>query len=143
MLKSYVRWGLISVGALAVAAFAAAAIYVAHVAPAAPTEQMLLEFRSAEPSTVLSADGKLLATYRRMKQKRVRLDEVSPYAVRALIATEDRRFFEHHGIDPLRIAMAAVQTLQGNVQGGSTITQQLARNLFPEEIGRASCRERV
>jgi penicillin-binding protein 1A len=66
----------------------------------------------------------------------VRLDEVSPHAIKALIATEDRRFYSHHGVDPLRVVMAALQTLQGNVQGGSTITQQLARNLFPEEIGR-------
>jgi len=136
MLKSCARWCLVTMTAATIAFIAAAAIYVAHVAPAAPSEQMLLEFRSAEPSTVLSADGKPLATYRRTKQKRVRLDEISPHAVRALIATEDRRFFEHIGIDPVRIAMAAVQTLSGNVQGGSTITQQLARNLFPEEIGR-------
>src|SRR6185295_17034540 len=88
------------------------------------------------------ADGKTLATYRRAKQKRIRLDQVSPYAVRALIATEDRRFFEHHGIDLRRTLMAALRTIAGDVQGGSTLTQQLARNLFPDEIGRERSIER-
>jgi len=104
--------------------------------PDVPTDEDVLEVRIAEPSTLLSADGKPLATFRRAKQKRVRLEQVSPHAIDALIATEDRRFFSHHGVDPQRIVMAALQTLQGNVQGGSTITQQLARNLFPDEIGR-------
>ncbi|MFZ2393645.1 penicillin-binding protein 1A, partial [Rhodoferax sp.] len=58
--------------------------------------------------------------------------------VNALIATEDRRFYQHHGIDLRRLAGAALSTLSGDLQGGSTITQQLARNLFPEEIGRAA-----
>src|SRR5206468_3644944 len=55
----------------------------------------------------------------------------------ALIATEDRRFYEHHGLDFRRTAGAALNTLRGRREGGSTITQQLARNLYPQEIGRA------
>ena len=70
MFNPYVRWGLIALGAATVATAAAAAIYVAQVAPAAPSEQSLLEVRVAEPSTLLAADGKPLATYRRLKQKR-------------------------------------------------------------------------
>jgi penicillin-binding protein 1A len=57
--------------------------------------------------------------------------------VAALIATEDHRFYEHHGMDWRRTASAVVRTLSGDKQGGSTITQQLARNLYPDEIGRA------
>jgi penicillin-binding protein 1A len=136
MLHPYLRWALIGLAASCVTAAIAAAAYIAHVMPAVPSDKDLLELRVAEPSTLLSADGKPLATYRLAKQKRVRLDEVSPHAIKALIATEDRRFYKHHGIDPLRTVMAVLQTLQGSVQGGSTITQQLARNLFPDEIGR-------
>jgi penicillin-binding protein 1A len=55
----------------------------------------------------------------------------------ALIAAEDHRFYDHGGIDFRRTAAAVLYTLCGDRQGGSTITQQLARNLFPEEIGRA------
>jgi penicillin-binding protein 1A len=136
MLHPTLRRGLIALASSCAAAVVFAVAYVAYVMPEAPSNEDLLEVRITEPSTLLSADGKPLATYRRAKQKRVRLDEVSPHAIKALIATEDRRFFSHHGLDPRRIVMAALQTLQGNVQGGSTITQQLARNLFPEEIGR-------
>jgi penicillin-binding protein 1A len=67
----------------------------------------------------------------------VPLDKIAPSVVDALIATEDHRFYQHHGIDLRRTASAALSTLTGARQGGSTITQQLARNLYPEEIGRA------
>ncbi len=53
------------------------------------------------------------------------------------MATEDHRFYDHHGIDFRRTLSSIVLTLSGDPQGGSTITQQLARNLYPEEIGRA------
>jgi penicillin-binding protein 1A len=57
--------------------------------------------------------------------------------VDALIATEDHRFYAHHGIDLRRTIAAGLHTFSGSRQGGSTITQQLARNLYPDEIGRA------
>ena len=53
------------------------------------------------------------------------------------MATEDHRFYQHHGIDFKRTAGAIFYSLKGDAQGGSTITQQLARNMFPEEIGRS------
>ena len=63
----------------------------------------------------------------------VHYDQVSPNFVNALISREDSRFYEHHGIDPLGIARAAIRNLLfgGMKQGASTITQQLARNSFP------------
>jgi penicillin-binding protein 2D len=62
----------------------------------------------------------------------VPLDRVSPYFVRAVVATEDHRFWEHHGVDKLRMLKALWITLfqPGRIQGASTITQQLAKNLF-------------
>jgi penicillin-binding protein 1A len=56
--------------------------------------------------------------------------------IAALIATEDHRFYRHSGVDWRRTATGIVRTLFGATEGGSTLTQQLARNLFPEEIGR-------
>ncbi len=63
----------------------------------------------------------------------VELDELSPYVVPALLAAEDRRFFEHSGVDALAIGRAALQALAAGrvVSGASTLTQQLARNLVP------------
>ncbi|MFA6686098.1 MAG: penicillin-binding protein 1B [Desulfuromonas sp.] len=60
----------------------------------------------------------------------VKLDEVPQHLVDALIAVEDRRFYSHHGIDPKGIARAFFATASGTVQGGSTLTQQLAKNFF-------------
>ena len=63
----------------------------------------------------------------------VHYNQVSPNFVNALISREDSRFYEHHGIDPVGIARAAIRNLLfgGMKQGASTITQQLARNSFP------------
>jgi penicillin-binding protein 1A len=67
----------------------------------------------------------------------VPLKQISPSVVAALIATEDHRFYEHFGLDWRRTASAMLHTFSGERQGGSTLTQQLARNLYPQEIGRA------
>ncbi len=64
----------------------------------------------------------------------VELEDVSPWVIGALIATEDRRFYEHSGIDVFRLVGAVFKTLSGQRQGGSTITMQLARNAFPEIV---------
>jgi len=60
----------------------------------------------------------------------VRLEDVPPHLVRALIAIEDRRFYSHIGVDPIGLARAAWSLLSGKVQGGSTLTQQLVKNFF-------------
>ncbi|CAG2157443.1 Penicillin-binding protein 1A [Cupriavidus yeoncheonensis] len=93
--------------------------------------------RNDRPAVILSADGEILDELKPANREWVPLGRISPYVVAALIATEDRRFYDHHGIDWKRIAAAAVHTLSGDRQGGSTITQQLARNLYPDDIGRA------
>ncbi|MGB9111070.1 MAG: PBP1A family penicillin-binding protein, partial [Telluria sp.] len=76
-----------------------------------------------------------LANFEQGLQEKVKLSQVSPHVVTALIATEDHRFYEHHGVDFTRIGGAMVANLKGDAQGGSTITQQLARNMFRDEIG--------
>lgn len=111
-------------------------LYLLVLLPFTPSISDLRKARSERPSVVLSADGVVLAEYRRLNRRWVPLDKIAPSTIDALIATEDHRFHEHHGIDFRRLAAAAWLTLQGRPQGGSTITQQLARNLYPEEIGR-------
>ncbi len=82
--------------------------------------------------TVLAADGSLLATFGELFGQPLTLREMSPYLPKAVIATEDRRFYSHFGIDPIGLLRAAAANLAAGhvVQGGSTITQQLAKNLF-------------
>lgn len=102
-----------------------------------PSINDLRKVRSEVPSSVVSVDGSVLAEFKRINRQWVALDKVAPSVVQALIATEDHRFYDHHGIDFRRTLAAVFHTLRGDLQGGSTITQQLARNLYPEEIGRS------
>ena len=83
-----------------------------------------------------TADGKELVRYAFQNRSWAGYDDISPYAVNALVATEDRRFHSHWGIDPLGLAAAAVDVVRkGELRGASTITQQLARNLYNQVIG--------
>lgn len=89
-------------------------------------------------SQVISADGKLLGTwsYSRANRIFVGYKDLSPWLVKALIATEDIRFYDHSGIDYRALARAVVKRgLMGqtNAGGGSTITQQLAKQLYSEK----------
>ena len=113
-------------------------LYVLVLAVMTPGIGDLRKAKSPIPSVLLTADDTVLAEYKEVNRQWVELKQISPHVVDALIATEDRRFYEHHGIDFRRTAGALLSTLQGELQGGSTITQQLARNLYPEEIGRAT-----
>src|SRR6516165_12837777 len=81
---------------------------------------------------IAGADGSVLAVRGEMPGANVALKELPPYMPKAFIAIEDRRFYTHHGIDPIGIARAAVANVlhRGVSQGGSTLTQQLAKNLF-------------
>uniref|UniRef100_UPI002590D3E9 transglycosylase domain-containing protein n=1 Tax=uncultured Massilia sp. TaxID=169973 RepID=UPI002590D3E9 len=112
-------------------------LYLLILIPLTPGISDLHQARTARPSVILSADGKELGSFEKGFQERVKLSQISPHVIKALISTEDHRFYEHHGVDFRRVAGALVATVKGDAQGGSTITQQLARNMFPEEIGRA------
>src|SRR5271165_4372828 len=85
-----------------------------------------------ERSWVYDMDGKVYSRLFGENRILVEADKVSPLFEKALLAREDSRFFHHHGIDPLGIARALMRNLAhlGVREGGSTITQQLARNSF-------------
>jgi penicillin-binding protein 1A len=131
-------WTVIGLTVLGIAM----AAYVAALFGAAPSVSQLLDVQSTRPSTLFSADGKPLGSFRREKQQHVALADISPHVIDALIATEDHRFREHRGIDVQRTLSALFHSATGDMQGGSTITQQLARNLFPQEIGRSRSLDR-
>ncbi|WP_371869612.1 penicillin-binding protein 1A [Telluria antibiotica] len=132
----HVRWLYIAAGLLLllVTLFA---LWIALLFPLTPGIEDVKQARVARATVVVSADGRQLASFEQGVQMKVPLSQVSPNVVNALIATEDHRFYDHHGVDFTRIGGALVASLKGDPQGGSTITQQLARNMFRDEIGRA------
>src|SRR5271157_3677412 len=81
---------------------------------------------------VLADDGSLIANRGDTGGPAVRLIDLPPYLPKAFVAIEDRRFYEHFGIDPVGVSRAVVRDLigKGGLEGGSTLTQQLAKNLF-------------
>src|SRR5690554_1813882 len=87
---------------------------------------------------IISADGVVLGTYFVQNRSNVKYSELSPHLINALIATEDKRFHRHSGIDFRRTFTILFYNLIGKKQGASTITQQLALNLFSEGRARST-----
>jgi len=103
-----------------------------YVEPQLPDVATLKDVRLQIPMQVYSAEGELIAQYGEKRRIPLKLDQIPPVMVHAFIATEDSRFYDHHGVDPVGIFRAAsVALVSGHAsQGASTITQQLARNFF-------------
>lgn len=84
------------------------------------------------PSKIVDANNKLITTVSQVNTVPIELDEIAQWMQQAIVAIEDERFYQHRGIDFRGLARAAYQNLRsgGIVQGGSTLTQQLAKNLY-------------
>lgn len=113
--------------------FAIAKGWIGYMPPVEELENPINKFASE----VVTADGKMLGTYSYSKDNRVFVgyDELSPHLVHALIDTEDIRFQEHSGIDARALFRAIIKRgilMQANAGGGSTITQQLAKQLYSD-----------
>jgi len=101
-----------------------------------PSFEELENPRSLQASEVLSDDGEVLGYIGLEARSNVTYDQISPNLINALVATEDVRFYKHSGIDArslFRVLFKTVLGRHGSSGGGSTITQQLAKNLFPRE----------
>ncbi|CAN5371412.1 transglycosylase domain-containing protein [soil metagenome] len=109
--------------------------YVYYLFQGLPSIQELENPQTAIASVVQSRDGVVLDRYFTENRTYVPIEQISPNIVDALIATEDHRFYTHWGIDAERLVGLPIYWLQGRFQGGSTISQQLARNLY-RKIGR-------
>lgn len=103
-----------------------------YIEPQLPDVNTLKDVRLQTPMQVYSADGDLIAQYGEKRRVPLTLKQMPPELIKAFIATEDSRFYEHHGVDPVGIFRAAsIALMSGHAsQGASTITQQLARNFF-------------
>ena len=85
---------------------------------------------SSEASEIYSCDSVLLGRFFSENRTPVKYEDISPVVIRTLIATEDERFYKHHGVDIAGLFAAMKDIAKGNPRGASTITQQLAKNLF-------------
>jgi penicillin-binding protein 1A len=127
-----VRWSVRGATTLAFLGVVGWVVLFYAYAPDLPDTDALFEQPPQPGLTFLAADGGVLARRGAYQARLVELDEVAPSLIDAVIATEDRRFYSHFGVDPLGVARAVLANVEagGVVQGGSTITQQLAKNLF-------------
>ena len=112
-----------------------------------PRIQELEDFRPSSVTSVLSAEGKVLGEFFVEKRVPVDLEEIPPYLRQAVVATEDRRFYEHAGLDLRGIVRAILKDIRAGrfKEGGSTITQQLAKVLFlnPEKTLQRKLKEAI
>ena len=137
MRKAIVRilWALL-IGSILVTAFAFTAIWFGWIGYMPPLEDLQNPI-SRYATQVYTADGKVMGTWNLNRENRICVpySNLSPYLVKALVATEDARFYEHSGIDFYALGRAIVKRGilgQENAGGGSTITQQLAKQLYSD-----------
>ncbi len=112
-------------------------VYALLLFPFTPGSGDLRKKKVQRPSVVVDARGHELVRFQRQTREWVPLNDISPHVVNALVATEDVRFYSHHGVDLRRVVTAAGWTVLGKPQGASTLNMQLARNLYPDKIGGA------
>jgi penicillin-binding protein 1A len=98
-----------------------------------PSMKELENPSSSLASDVYASDGTLIGRYYLQDRSNSKYDDISPNVINALLATEDIRFFDHSGIDPIGTIAIPFYVITGKKRGSSTITQQLAKNLFPRE----------
>jgi penicillin-binding protein 1A len=114
-------WGVVALGGLTA--------YYASQLP--PIDQLAVPKRPPDIQ-ILGSDGSVIADRGDTGGAAVRLGDLPPYLPKAFVAIEDRRFYYHFGVDPVGLLRAVVNDVAGSggMQGGSTLTQQLAKNLF-------------
>ncbi|STO92700.1 penicillin-binding protein 1a [Haemophilus pittmaniae] len=133
---------------LCILGLVAGGIFYMHLKSELPSVESLKTVELQQPMQIYTADGKLIGEVGEQRRIPVKLDEVPEKLIEAFLATEDSRFYDHHGLDPIGIARALYVALINHgspSQGASTITQQLARNFFltPEKTIIRKAREAV
>ncbi len=134
--KGPIRWlafGFLTlVTGLVVAAGLALIVFYIELDRSLPSTQSLRNYHPPLVSSVYAANGSLIGEFYTERRFLVPLQEVPPYVVKAFLASEDARFYEHGGVDLLGIIRASLKNLEAGeiVQGGSTITQQVVKSLL-------------
>ena len=126
-LKNFLVWGFLAGLSLLAVVF----LVVLLIYPSLPNIDHLASYRPKQPLQVYSSDGALIAEYGEERREFTSIKTVPQKMINAIISIEDRRFFEHPGIDIIVVMRAALKNLTGQShEGASTITMQVARNFF-------------
>ncbi|MBL7969201.1 MAG: transglycosylase domain-containing protein [Prolixibacteraceae bacterium] len=110
-------------------------VYVGFTGPV-PSAEELQKIKNPTATEVFSNEGKLLGRFYIENRSNVRFDQISPNVINALIATEDSRFYHHRGIDEIaliRVFFKSILLQDRSSGGGSTLSQQIAKNLYPRK----------
>ncbi|MDX2057968.1 MAG: transglycosylase domain-containing protein, partial [Gemmatimonadales bacterium] len=127
-----------AIGCFSIALFAGAWFNVCAPVGACPSIASLESYDPDQASKVYAADGRLITDFGLQRRTVVSIKQISPAVIAAFLSTEDRRFYQHGGIDFIRVFGSVKSLLQGKrLQGFSTITMQLAGNLWPDQIDRS------
>ncbi|RDZ26995.1 penicillin-binding protein 1A [Lysobacter silvisoli] len=132
-LRRFLRWALYAFAGLALLGVVTAGTLYYLIAPKLPDVETLRTIELQEPMYVYAADGRLMAMFGETRRYPVAIEDVPLRLKQAFIAIEDARFYKHHGVDYKGIARAVwllATTDDKRVPGGSTITQQVARQYF-------------
>ena len=130
-----VLWGGAAAMVLGVGGLIAAAIYVVRATEDLPDYEQLAEYQPAIMSRVHAGDGRLIAEYAREHRVFLPVENISPTLINAFLAAEDKDFYEHGGLDFRGIVRATIANVghilrDENLEGASTITQQVAKNFL-------------
>ena len=128
--------GCLGLGLVGMAGFAAYWTWFLCAGDACPSIEQFDEYRPAQPARLYAADGRFIAEVGLERRSVVRLEQVPQHVIDAFVITEDKRYYRHQGIDYIRVLGSVWANLKagGLSEGFSTITMQLARNVFPEQL---------
>ncbi len=128
--------GCAALGIVGLLGFAAYWSWILCSGDKCPSVAQFDEYKPAQPARLYAADGRFIAEVGLERRSVVRLEQVPQHVIDAFVITEDKRFYRHEGIDYIRIAGAVWANVRavGFAEGFSTITMQLARNVFPEQL---------
>lgn len=128
----FIKYLLVTTALLVLLAVGSVVALYYYVKPELPSVETIRDVRLQVPMQVFTADGKLISQFGEQRRTPKTLDEIPQQLIDAILATEDSRFYDHFGVDPIGVARAAmVLVTTGEIrEGASTITMQLARNFF-------------
>ena len=128
----FIKYLLVTIAVMTLLGVGSVVALYYYVKPDLPSVETLRDVRLQVPMQVYTADGKLISQFGEQRRTPKRLDEIPQQLIDAIIATEDSRFYDHFGIDPIGVGRAGMVLLTtGEIrEGASTITMQLARNFF-------------